>query len=606
MTIVCGVDIGNSTTEVTLSKIYNDKSIKYLSSYSVKTTGIKGTLPNIAGIRTSVYGAIKKANLNIEDIELIKINEASPVIGESAMETISETIITDSAMIGHNPDTPSGEGVAIGYTVSIKDILNKEKNKSYIVIVEDGVGYSKGAIVINDALDKGYKIKGAILKEDEAVLLNNRLKHKIPIIDEVKNTSKIPLGNLAAIEVAGVGKTLKTLSNPFGISGIFNLSPEDTKRVVPIAKGLIGLRSGVIIKTPKSEVVERKIKAGKLKIIGSNYSEEVDINLGANLIMKKANLIGDIEDIEGERSTNISFMINGIKDSMAEISRLNIEDIKIKDILAIDTTVNLKIKGGIAEETYKEKAVAIAAMVKTHKLPLIRIKEKLEEDFKIKVEVNGVEGVMASIGALTTKGTKLPIAIIDMGGGSTDIALLEKSGEVRTVHLAGAGELATVLINLELNVNDRNLAEEIKKNIVGKVESLYTLRLETGEIRFYDEPLNPKLYGRVVIVKENELIPIYKDITISEIIKVRRKVKEEIFIKNVLRGLEKVSPMNTIHLIPNVVLVGGSALDFEIPDMIVKELANYGIAAGCGNIRGCEGPRHAVSTGLVLHYIERL
>ena len=32
------------------------------------------------------------------------INEATPVIGDVAMETITETIITESTMIGHNPD----------------------------------------------------------------------------------------------------------------------------------------------------------------------------------------------------------------------------------------------------------------------------------------------------------------------------------------------------------------------------------------------------------------------------------------------------------------------------------------------------------------------
>ena len=47
-------------------------------------------------------------------------------------------------------------------------------------------------------------------------------------------------------------------------------------------------------------------------------------------------------------------------------------------------------------------------------------------------------------------------------------------------------------------------------------------------------------------------------------------------------------------------LVGGSSLDFEIPQMITDALAHYGVVAGQGNIRGSEGPRNAVATGLVL------
>ena len=49
-----------------------------------------------------------------------------------------------------------------------------------------------------------------------------------------------------------------------------------------------------------------------------------------------------------------------------------------------------------------------------------------------------------------------------------------------------------------------------------------------------------------------------------------------------------------------MVLLGGSALDFEVSEMISDALANYGVVAGQGNIRGKEGPRNAVATGLVL------
>jgi len=51
-----------------------------------------------------------------------------------------------------------------------------------------------------------------------------------------------------------------------------------------------------------------------------------------------------------------------------------------------------------------------------------------------------------------------------------------------------------------------------------------------------------------------------------------------------------------------VVLVGGSALDFEIPQLVTDALSHYGIVAGRGNVRGTEGPRNAVATGLVLNY----
>lgn len=91
-------------------------------------------------------------------------------------------------------------------------------------------------------------ITGAIVQADDGVLLNNRLDKKIPIIDEVAMIEKVPLGMTCAIEVAEQGTVLSTLSNPYGIATVFDLSSEETKRVVPIARSLIGARSGVVIK----------------------------------------------------------------------------------------------------------------------------------------------------------------------------------------------------------------------------------------------------------------------------------------------------------------------------------------------------------------------
>ena len=60
-------------------------------------------------------------------------------------------------------------------------------------------------------------------------------------------------------------------------------------------------------------------------------------------------------------------------------------------------------------------------------------------------------------------------------------------------------------------------------------------------------------------------------------------------------------PQN-VRAIDFVVLVGGSALDFEIPQLVTKALAEYRVVAGRANIRGTEGPRNAVATGLVLSW----
>ena len=40
----------------------------------------------------------------------------------------------------------------------------------------------------------------------------------------------------------------------------------------------------------------------------------------------------------------------------------------------------------------------------------------------------------------------------------------------------------------------------------------------------------------------------------------------------------------------------------EIPQLVTEALSQHAIVAGRGNVRGNEGPRNAVATGLILTY----
>ena len=115
---------------------------------------------------------------------------------------------------------------------------------------------------------------------------------------------------------------------------------------------------------------------------------------------------------------------------------------------------------------------------------------------------------MAIRGALTTPGTNKPLAILDMGAGSTDASIITRNGEIKSIHLAGAGNMVTLLIQSELGLDDFDLAEDIKKYPLAKVESLFNLRHEDGTVKFFNEPLDPKFFAKVVILKEDMMIPI--------------------------------------------------------------------------------------------------
>jgi len=137
---------------------------------------------------------------------------------------------------------------------------------------------------------------------------------------------------------------------------------------------------------------------------------------------------------------------------------------------------------------------------------------------------------------------------------------------------------------------------------------LLVLQYSTSESNIkelFPEPLEPNVAAKNVILKEDRMLPLEGDWSMEKIRLIRRQAKQKVFVTNALRALARVSPTGNVRDIQFVVLVGGSALDFEVPQMVTDALSQFKVVAGRGNIRGSEGPRNAVATGLVLSLAEK-
>ncbi len=599
MTWIAGIDIGNATTETALARL-DCGTPRFQATGIVKTTGIKGTKENLQGVYASLKMAADQAGVPVSTIQEVRINEAAPVIGDVAMETITETIITESTMIGHNPATPGGIGVGVGISLPLQEIGSRNQAEPLIALVDRSIDFEEAARDINRLTAQGYQIQGVIAQYDDAVLIHNRLDQKMPIIDEVTLFEKIPRGMLTAVEVAGPGNVIEVLSNPYGIATVFGLNADETKSIVPIARALIGNRSAVVIKTPAGDVRAKRIPAGKIRIVGQNKRTEVDVEAGAEEMMSCVSSCMPIADIKGEPGTNAGGMLERVRQVMANLTGQVASQVQIQDLLAVDTFVPQAVKGGLAGEFAMENAVGVAAMVKADKLQMQTIADALSKELSVPVQVGGVEADMAIRGALTTPGTKAPLAILDMGAGSTDASVINRNNEIQSIHLAGAGNMVTLLIQTELGLDSPELAEDIKKYPLAKGESLFHIRHEDGSVQFFDTPIDPGVYARVAILKDGMMLPLPGNLSMEKIREVRRDAKRKVFVVNALRALKSVSLTGNLRDIEYVVLVGGSALDFEVPQLVTDALSKFGVVAGRGNIRGTEGPRNAVATGLIL------
>ncbi|GII42043.1 diol dehydratase reactivase subunit alpha [Planotetraspora phitsanulokensis] len=603
MSLVVGVDIGNSTTEACAADVGADGEVTYLSAALGRTTGVKGTTANVPGVVEVVARALAAAGRDPADVQAVLVNEATPVISGLAMETITETVITESTMIGHNPDTPGGVGLGVGTTVAFAGLPDCAPGDAVICVADADVDFEDVAAGINAAIARGVRVTGAVVQADDATLIANRLREPVPVVDEVTLVHRVPLGMPAAVEVAEPGRTIRTLSNSYGIATVFGLDPEQTRMIAPVARALVGNRSAVVVRTPSGDVTGRRIPAGALTLIGERAKRSVEMDAGALEIMETWRRVRPLVDADGEPGTHVGGMLARVRGTMAELTAMPRDAVRIQDVLAVDTFVPQRVTGGLAGEFALENAVALAAMVRTSKGPMELLAARLREALGTDVLIGGVEADMALLGALTTPGTARPMAILDLGGGSTDAAVADagvaEGAQVRSVHLAGAGDLVTSLIDSELGLDSTDLAEEIKKFPLAKVESFFHIRMEDGTVRFFDEALPAEAFARVVVLTDAGMRPIRTGHGVERIRQVRRSAKQRVFVTNALRALEQVAPGGNIRQLGFVVVLGGAALDFEIPDMIAEAVSEFGIVSGTGNVRGCEGPRNAVATGLV-------
>ncbi len=225
-------------------------------------------------------------------------------------------------------------------------------------------------------------------------------------------------------------------------------------------------------------------------------------------------------------------MVERVRQTMSDVTEKPIKDVKIRDILAVDCLVPQQVSGGLAQEFSMENAVGLAAMVNTDQLLMERLALALAQEIGVRVELGGVEANMAILGTLTTPGIDMPLAILDLGAGSTDAALMTKEKEVQSIHLAGAGNMVSLLIQRELDLptgTNIDVAEQIKRYPLAKVESLFHIRNEDNSVRFFEDPLDPRLFGRVALVTEGGLVPIPTEHTIERIREVRREAKRRSF-----------------------------------------------------------------------------
>jgi len=544
MGFVAGIDIGNSTTEIVIAS-----GSEPIAWDRRPTRGMKGSE---ASIKAAVSLLLSLQREHQIVVEKVVVAPWQPV--ETLTSTIHEPLPDTGRLqiLKTAHQSVVGDGWAIGEPWLItREVVN---NGQLIAIVPSGVGFEFAAEVINRELSNGVRIVGAVIADDEAVLVAKRINADIPIADGV-DTEIARTAQRLFLEVRPQNASLKIATDVWALRSALELSEIEA--------------------SPLNEIV-RWIKNERTALIGL-YSE-TQISIQTNN--------GFIDWIDGT-TTELFEAVTKIENSLiGDVSRVAITDpVSTSDIWAFDITKVLADRG--LRQVGHTRDLALAQL-SPHSF---NSDVDLSELFGVPVEVAESESFAARIGATSTPGVGAGAAILDIGGGTIDlISEIELSA-------AGAGELLTAAVAFALGTS-RGAADWIKRGPAQRLESPQVLLSEDGSKAFVAEsaPYPASAMGSLVTPGPAGFLTFGQNLQPAEWRIMRQGLKQAAIGLNVSRLVKTLESRTGDSKELDLVVVGGPVADDELLPVIGATPGIKGI--GRGNVAGILGHRYAVAYGL--------
>ena len=544
MGLVAGIDIGNSTTEIVIAS-----GSEPIAWDRRPTRGMKGSEVSIKAA-VSLLQSLQREHQIV--VEKVVVAPWQPV--ETLTSTIHEPLPDTGRLqiLKTAHQSVVGDGWAIGQPWLITQEAMREV--SLIAVVPSGVGFELAAAAINRELANGSNIVGAVIADDEAVLVAKRIRADIPIADGV-DVEVARTAQRLFLEVRPQNSSLKIATDVWALRSALELSEMDA--------------------SPLNEIV-RWVKNERTALIG--LFSETQISIQAKN--------GFIDWVDGT-STELFDAISKIEKSLiGEVSRIAITDpINTSDIWAFDITKVLADRG--LRQVGHTRDLALAQL-SPHRF---NSDVDLSALFGVPVEIAESESFAARIGATSTPGVGSGAAILDIGGGTIDlISEIELSA-------AGAGELLTAAVAFALGIS-RGAADWIKRGPAQRLESPQVLLSEDGSKAFVVEsaPYPASAMGSLVTPGPAGFLTFGQNLQPAEWRIMRQGLKQAAIGLNVSRLVRSLEARTGNSKELDLVVVGGPVADDELLPVIGAVPGIKGI--GRGNVAGKLGHRYAVAYGL--------
>lgn len=544
MGLVAGIDIGNSTTEIVIAS-----GSEPVAWDRRPTRGIKGSEASIKAA-VSLLQSLQREHQIV--VEKVVVAPWQPV--ETLTSTIHEPLPDTGRLqiLKTANQSVVGDGWAIGEPWLItQEAVN---DSPLIAIVPSGVGFELAAEAINRELSKGVRIVGAVIADDEAVLVAKRISEDIPIADGV-DTEIACMAQRLFLEVRPQNSSLKIATDVWALRSALELSEIEAR--------------------PLNEIV-RWVKNERTALIGLFSETQISIQTKN----------GFIDWVDGT-TTELFDAIAKIENSLiGDVSRVAITDpINTSDIWAFDITKVLADRG--LRQVGHTRDLALAQL-SPHSF---NSDVDLSAMFGVPVEIAESESFAARIGATSTPGVGSGAAILDIGGGTIDlISEIELSA-------AGAGELLTAAVAFALGTS-RGAADWIKRGPAQRLESPQVLLSEDGSKAFVAEsaPYPASAMGSLVTPGPAGFLTFGQNLQPAEWRIMRQGLKQAAIGLNVSRLVKTLEARTGNSIDLDLVVVGGPVADDELLPVIGAISGVKGI--GRGNVAGKLGHRYAVAYGL--------
>ena len=544
MGLVAGIDIGNSTTEIVIAS-----GSEPIAWDRRPTRGMKGSEASIKAAVSLLQSLQREHQLTIDKV-VVAPWQPVETLTSTIHEPLPDTGRLQILMTAHQ--SVVGDGWAIGQPWLITQEAMSEV--SLIAVVPSGVGFEFAAAAINRELANGSNIVGAVIADDEAVLVAKRVSADIPIADGV-DTEVARTAQRLFLEVRPQNSSLKIATDVWALRSALELSEMDA--------------------SPLNEIV-RWVKNERTALIGL-FSETQTSNPTNN---------GFIDWIDGT-TTELFEAIAKIENSLiGDVSRIAItEPVSTSDIWAFDITKVLADRG--LRQVGHTRDLALAQLSPHSSSSNL----DLSEMFKVPVVVAESESFAARTGATSTPGVGSGAAILDIGGGTIDLI-----SEVE-LSAAGAGELLTAAVAFALDTS-RGAADWIKRGPAQRLESPQVLLSEDGSKNFVSEaaPYPASAMGSLVTPGPAGFLTFGQNLQPAEWRIMRQGLKQAAIGMNVARLIRSLESKTGTAKDLDLVVVGGPVADDELLPVIGAIPGVKGI--GRGNVAGKLGHRYAVAYGL--------